>query len=76
MSKTSVQQLAFVRFPEDWIGRTIEVWFDGAVALDSGLYSKERKERGDMPMYTRVIENGTTQTQIEDWLLHHGANGI
>lgn len=55
-------------YAEDWRGQVVERYADGATMLDSGLFSKERKERGEQPVATLLIEDGTTGEQITDWL--------
>lgn len=63
----------FVLFPNDWRGRIAEIWPNGDVTLDSGLISKERKERGESPVHTRVIGPTDTSEDIDRWLTSHGA---
>jgi hypothetical protein len=64
----------FARFPESWIGRTVEIWADGAYTLDSGLFSKERKSRGELPKHTLRIEPALSGGEIMAWLLHFHAS--
>ncbi len=61
------QNLAFVRYPEDWRGRTIEIWA-AAITLDSGLVSKEFKQLGQVPLRKRVITEADTTASIAAWL--------
>ena len=57
----------FEIYPEDWIGRTIEVWDDGVVTMDSGLTSSERKVFFT-PVRTLVIKHGMRRSEITYWL--------
>lgn len=61
-------RLCFVAFPEDWRGRTIEIFRDGAVMLDSGLFSRERKQQGWVPFRTRLITDTDTPASLEAWI--------
>jgi hypothetical protein len=58
----------FARFVDDWRGRTIEVYRDGTVTLDSGLFSHERKARGEQPAFTLLITRAISGGEITAWL--------
>lgn len=68
-TKCQLDRLVFVQYPGDWIGKWVEVWpGDLGVTLDSGLTSKERKDRGLQPTRTMLIESETTSGDIVRFL--------
>lgn len=60
----------FARFPDDWRGKTIEVWADGNYTLDSGAISAERKAGGEFPIRTLLITATLSGGEMMDWIEH------